>query len=618
MTEADDKKSVVGSRHVHAVRKGAGRLLMAIPFALALGGWGWSTFSDPYRSHLVTDLIILAGVAVFVWGIHRAWFGAGPRRLNRWLTAYAALGLWWVLLSASSAVTSAPLPVDSNRFSDSWSHPQPIELDLEWQDQSLAVALSGGGYRAAVFHAGALDTLERLGLQPTHMSTVSGGSIIGSYYWRGGSPIDFKNAVANARFNFKRKAFTFPTTLMFLLPSFSRLDVQAELLDDVLLDGVWHKSIDGANQPNLAINATDLSHGLQLGFLDNHVFITGPLTVLVNASEADSSQLRLSERVAISGAFPGAFPSADLSVTPPAATDEQRELLLVDGGIGDNTGYELMTRLAKYACGNQSVDEWCLEENDSTDLVSDGGAVFAVKSDMNMLGQLSQMFDVSLRLRESWLARIDRADVSVTPHQAFFSVRESFSYPGGKDKLNDDGVGFRNFPFDPLLYPVVILEELGALLPDSDDQQAFTRHLAAFVRSSDFHATNRSATPANRLFSYNSHGMAPPHHLRSYEECVARLDNRNPNPELCEAVGMRLLVLEQLEKDMWVFADTDTLVDTFAEERADAIFRAGQFMVLLRWHALLRNMGPPTWIESMRNRRGPSSSPVDSPAGATE
>src|SRR5919106_6811668 len=48
----------------------------------------------------------------------------------------------------------------------------------------IALALSGGGYRAAAFHLGTLDMLHRLNvLQSVHvLSTVSGGTLTGLKY----------------------------------------------------------------------------------------------------------------------------------------------------------------------------------------------------------------------------------------------------------------------------------------------------------------------------------------------------------------------------------------------------------------------------------------------------
>ncbi|HYX04969.1 MAG TPA: patatin-like phospholipase family protein, partial [Reyranella sp.] len=49
--------------------------------------------------------------------------------------------------------------------------------------QGIALALSGGGYRAMLFHTGVLIRLNELGLlkQVSRVSSVSGGSISAAY-----------------------------------------------------------------------------------------------------------------------------------------------------------------------------------------------------------------------------------------------------------------------------------------------------------------------------------------------------------------------------------------------------------------------------------------------------
>ena len=45
---------------------------------------------------------------------------------------------------------------------------------------TVAVTLSGGAYRAAAFHAGVLNALDRAKIRVDYLSTNSGGSIVGS------------------------------------------------------------------------------------------------------------------------------------------------------------------------------------------------------------------------------------------------------------------------------------------------------------------------------------------------------------------------------------------------------------------------------------------------------
>lgn len=48
----------------------------------------------------------------------------------------------------------------------------------------IGLALSGGGFRASIFHLGVIRRLEELGIMPhvNVISSVSGGSIIAAYY----------------------------------------------------------------------------------------------------------------------------------------------------------------------------------------------------------------------------------------------------------------------------------------------------------------------------------------------------------------------------------------------------------------------------------------------------
>ena len=81
---------------------------------------------------------------------------------------------------------------------------RPAAMPAEFDSVRVGVALSGGGYRAALVHAGVVDALGQLGVPVTHLSSVSGGSIIGSFLSVGGSPKDFLQAVAAGRFRMTR------------------------------------------------------------------------------------------------------------------------------------------------------------------------------------------------------------------------------------------------------------------------------------------------------------------------------------------------------------------------------------------------------------------------------
>ena len=54
----------------------------------------------------------------------------------------------------------------------------------EARRDKIGLALSGGGFRASIFHLGVIRRLEELGIMPfvSVISSVSGGSIIAAYY----------------------------------------------------------------------------------------------------------------------------------------------------------------------------------------------------------------------------------------------------------------------------------------------------------------------------------------------------------------------------------------------------------------------------------------------------
>ena len=58
----------------------------------------------------------------------------------------------------------------------------PDDPELDRPEEGMALCLSGGGFRAMLFHTGALWRLNELGFLPIlkRISSVSGGSIIGA------------------------------------------------------------------------------------------------------------------------------------------------------------------------------------------------------------------------------------------------------------------------------------------------------------------------------------------------------------------------------------------------------------------------------------------------------
>jgi NTE family protein len=80
--------------------------------------------------------------------------------------------LTWVLRVAMTATDESPSPVPSSLAA-------PVPRSRRERDIELGLCLSGGGYRAMLFHAGALARLNELGYlsRLDAISSVSGGSI---------------------------------------------------------------------------------------------------------------------------------------------------------------------------------------------------------------------------------------------------------------------------------------------------------------------------------------------------------------------------------------------------------------------------------------------------------
>jgi predicted acylesterase/phospholipase RssA len=127
----------------------------------------------------------------------------------------------------------------------------PLKLANSVEHSDYAIALSGGGFRAAPFHAGVVDQLMRYGIRQVVFSGVSDGAIAGSFFAAGGEPKDLLARFKDGKFNVLREAlsiFSLPRlALSIKLPLFemqlwptkySRSALLADYLDRAFLDGV--------------------------------------------------------------------------------------------------------------------------------------------------------------------------------------------------------------------------------------------------------------------------------------------------------------------------------------------------------------------------------------------
>lgn len=225
----------------------------------------------------------------------------------------------------------------------------------------IGLALSGGGYRAALMHAGVLDALSHFQIPISSIASVSGGSITAAFYERGGEPKQLVEAIISGRFNLYRKLIDiqYIPGFAFILPGEFRLRAQASVLDDSFRSQTFAPS--GNARVHLMLIATDLETGSAIGITRNgyftrrlaiplhpaqlyvnepsltstpevfHDYLTKNSTWTTTTKDQWPSNVSTSLLIATSGAFPGAF-------EPMSSPNYD----LVDGGVTDNSGMTLL------------------------------------------------------------------------------------------------------------------------------------------------------------------------------------------------------------------------------------------------------------------------------------
>src|SRR5438094_4514191 len=152
----------------------------------------------------------------------------------------------------------------------------------------LGLALSGGGFRASLYHLGLVRFLRDAGLLPqvTHITSVSGGSIMAAHLvlnWDryNGSPTEFDAAAAEllsfVRLDVRNRITRrFPLTLPLRWPRRLLGRSNRKLTRTGLLEYHYEKYLYGDTslfelpaQPQLHILATNLSEGCLCSFNRN-------------------------------------------------------------------------------------------------------------------------------------------------------------------------------------------------------------------------------------------------------------------------------------------------------------------------------------------------------------
>jgi len=272
--------------------------------------------------------------------------------------------------------------------------------DFGWDGNKLepgiGIALSGGGFRAMLFHAGAFARLNELGIlfRTKRISSVSGGSIAAGHLaasWdklgkpdAGGAFANFKVTVVDPLLAFSRQKIDIVDALTGLLPWTSAAEQVAESYEEHLFGTRTLQDLPDA--PRFVFCATNLQTGVLWRFSKPYAgdYVVGRL---------DKPTIKLSHAVAASSAFPPVLspfllklPSGSFtnwpSVSGVATADLdafRSRVVLSDGGVYDNHGVEPIIK--RYL----------------TVFVSDGGAPFGRISalETDWISQLRRILDVT-------------------------------------------------------------------------------------------------------------------------------------------------------------------------------------------------------------------------------
>jgi NTE family protein len=261
-------------------------------------------------------------------------------------------------------------------------------------EDGVGLCLSGGGFRAMLFHLGSLIRLNELGLLPKidRVSSVSGGSLAAGILAAGwtslgfgadGIATRFHDVVSEPLLRLARKRVDIPAIVLGFIPFVHAANIAARSYDRAV---IRKKTLqDLPDRPRFVFTSTSLQTGVLWRFAREYAADW-------RVGQWDDPDLRLALAVAASAAFPPMLSPA--RIKPPknsirpwpepttlTAPTFRKRLFLTDGGVYDNLGLEPVWKRYR------------------TLLVSDGGAVTqpVARPWTNWYSQFRRVLDVSLQ-----------------------------------------------------------------------------------------------------------------------------------------------------------------------------------------------------------------------------
>jgi len=229
-----------------------------------------------------------------------------------------------------------------------------IDTDTEGDEPEagIALCLSGGGYRAMLFHVGSLWRLNEAGYlrRLARISSVSGGSITAGVLGRNWARLGFDGSGVGQNFS---------TELVKPIREFAGRSIDAKAIaGGMFLPGTAAERVVAAyrehlygdatlqdlpDTPRFVINATNVQSGALWRF-------SKPYMADWRVGEVKSPKVSLAVAVAASSAFPPVLSPLEMEAkesdyTPGSGKDLQvapytTDIVLSDGGVYDNLGIE--------------------------------------------------------------------------------------------------------------------------------------------------------------------------------------------------------------------------------------------------------------------------------------
>jgi predicted acylesterase/phospholipase RssA len=242
--------------------------------------------------------------------------------------------------------------------------------------KKIGLALSGGGFRATLYHLGLIRFLRDAGIlqQVTHITSVSGGSIMAAHLvlnWHRytGSAAEFDQAAAQL-LAFTRMDVRNRIVRRFLLGLFLRWPFRLLGLSNRhftrtgMLEKNYARYLYGdkslfelPEQPQLHILATNLSEGCLCSFNRDGLWMMQEKAGRAQIERIRVGLMTVAMAVTASSAFPGFFPPLELTGYDVGARGgEFGRKAFTDGGVFDNLGVRMFRWLTPLLSKEQALD----------------------------------------------------------------------------------------------------------------------------------------------------------------------------------------------------------------------------------------------------------------------